>query len=112
MMNLLASVSQWEREIIGERTSSALQHLKAQGLPYCSGAFGQGAGDAQTLAYMKQARIEGLTYQAIADQLTADLVPTVRGGRWQKATVMLMLRNAGHQLGRQHHGNNRKTAHG
>jgi DNA invertase Pin-like site-specific DNA recombinase len=26
MMNLLASVSQWEREVIGERTSDALQH--------------------------------------------------------------------------------------
>jgi site-specific DNA recombinase len=29
MMNLLASVSQWEREVIGERTREALQHLKA-----------------------------------------------------------------------------------
>lgn len=35
MMNLLASVSQWEREVIGERTSDALQHLKAQGKRYC-----------------------------------------------------------------------------
>ncbi len=31
MMNLLASVSQWEREVIGERTRDAMQHLKAQG---------------------------------------------------------------------------------
>jgi site-specific DNA recombinase len=31
MMNLLASVSQWEREVIGERTKDALQELKAQG---------------------------------------------------------------------------------
>src|SRR5687767_10446408 len=30
MMNLLASVSQWEREVIGERTRDAMQHLKAQ----------------------------------------------------------------------------------
>jgi site-specific DNA recombinase len=29
MMNQLASVSQWEREVIGERTHDALQHLKA-----------------------------------------------------------------------------------
>jgi DNA invertase Pin-like site-specific DNA recombinase len=29
MMNLLASVSQWEREVIGERTRDAMQHLKA-----------------------------------------------------------------------------------
>jgi site-specific DNA recombinase len=29
MMNLLASVSQWERKVIGERTSAVLQHKKA-----------------------------------------------------------------------------------
>jgi site-specific DNA recombinase len=29
MMNLLTSVSQWEREVIGERTRDAMQHLKA-----------------------------------------------------------------------------------
>jgi len=31
LMNLLATVSQWERKVIGERTRDALQHLKAQG---------------------------------------------------------------------------------
>jgi DNA invertase Pin-like site-specific DNA recombinase len=34
MMKLLASVSHWEREVIGERTSNALPHLKAQGKRY------------------------------------------------------------------------------
>lgn len=31
VLNVLASVSQWEREAIGERTSAALQHKAAQG---------------------------------------------------------------------------------
>ena len=35
MMNLLASVSQWERKVIGERTREAMAHLKAQGKRYC-----------------------------------------------------------------------------
>ncbi|MGH8066991.1 MAG: recombinase family protein [Candidatus Entotheonellia bacterium] len=30
MMKLLSSVSQWEREVIGERTRDALAHLKVQ----------------------------------------------------------------------------------
>jgi DNA invertase Pin-like site-specific DNA recombinase len=30
VLNLLATVSQWEREVIGERTRAALQHLKRQ----------------------------------------------------------------------------------
>ena len=29
MRNLLASVSQWEQKVIGERTCDAMQHLKA-----------------------------------------------------------------------------------
>jgi len=31
VLNVLASVSQWEREAIGERTSTAMQHMKAEG---------------------------------------------------------------------------------
>ncbi len=31
VLNVLASVSQWEREVIGERTSAALQHKKSLG---------------------------------------------------------------------------------
>lgn len=30
MMNLLASVSQWEREIIGQRTKEAMHYLKVK----------------------------------------------------------------------------------
>ena len=31
VLNVLASVSQWEREAIGERTSTAMRHMKAEG---------------------------------------------------------------------------------
>lgn len=31
VLNVLASVSQWEREAIGERTKNVLQHMKAEG---------------------------------------------------------------------------------
>ncbi len=31
MLNILASVSQWEREIIGERTATAMQHKRSRG---------------------------------------------------------------------------------
>ena len=36
MLNILTSVSQWEREAIGERTKMALRHLKANGRRYCN----------------------------------------------------------------------------
>src|SRR5688572_9085905 len=88
MMNLLASISQWEREVIGERTRDAMQHLKAQGRVYSRPVFD----DAAALAEIHTLRASGATYQEIADALTAAGVPTVRGGTWAPATVMGILR--------------------
>jgi site-specific DNA recombinase len=88
MMNLLASVSQWEREVIGERTRDAMQYLKAQGQVYSRPAFD----DSATLARMHSMRVAGATYQEIADELTAAGVPTVRGGAWAPATIRGILR--------------------
>ena len=46
VLNVLASVSQWEREAIGERTSAVMQSMKANGL-YCGGSapYGQSLED-------------------------------------------------------------------
>ena len=41
VLNMLAIISQWEREIIGERTSAARQSMKANGL-YCGGSVPYG----------------------------------------------------------------------
>jgi site-specific DNA recombinase len=41
VLNVLASVSQWEREAIGERTSAVRQSMKANGL-YCGGSVPYG----------------------------------------------------------------------
>lgn len=91
MMNLLASVSQWEREVIGERTKDAMQHLKAQGARYCHAVFT----DADTVALMQDYRQGGLSYQAIAAQLNAADIPSTLGGQWLANTVRrILLRHA------------------
>jgi site-specific DNA recombinase len=92
MMGLLAVMSQLERELIGERTQVAMQHLKAVGRVYCRPRFSATGADAPTLAHMHALRAAGATYQAIAEDLTAAGIPTVRGGRWQAATVLGILR--------------------
>ena len=79
MMNLLASVSQWEREVIGERTSDALQHLKAQGKRYCHTVYD----NAEVIALMHQLRTDGHSYEAIAQHLNHAGIPTARGNPWQ-----------------------------
>jgi site-specific DNA recombinase len=88
MMNLLASVSQWEREVIGERTSDALQHLKAQGKRYCHTVYD----NAEVIALMHQLRTDGLSYEAIAQHLNHAGIPTARGNPWQAMVVWGIVR--------------------
>jgi site-specific DNA recombinase len=95
MMNLRASVSQWEREVIGERTHEAMQHLKAQGKVYSRPVFGTHPDHAATLAQMQQLYAQGYSYHAIADTLNMGEAPTTRGGRWRANTVRrILLRQA------------------
>jgi DNA invertase Pin-like site-specific DNA recombinase len=79
MMNLLASVSQWEREVIGERTREALQHLKAQGKRYCHTVYT----DAAIIDRMHHMR---------AAHLNDASVPTALGRRWQAMSVWTIVR--------------------
>ena len=82
VLNLLATVTQWEREVIGERTKAALQHLKRQGrrtgaVPYGRRLVG-GAGkqlepdpaEQAVIALARELRAAGNTLQAICDELT------------------------------------------
>ncbi len=88
MMNLLASVSQWERKVIGERTRDALQHLKAQGQRYCRTVYDNPEG----IALMHQLRTAGYSYEAIAQYLNQAGVPTALGGPWQAMVVWGIVR--------------------
>jgi site-specific DNA recombinase len=87
MMNLLASVSQWEREVIGERTKDAMQHLKATGQTYSRPVFDDDA----TLACMQHLQAQGMSLHGIAAELNAAHVPTARGGLWRASTVRQIL---------------------
>jgi DNA invertase Pin-like site-specific DNA recombinase len=91
MMNLLASVSQWEREVIGERTRDALQHLKAQGQRYCHARFEEHPHAGPVLALMQARRAAGDSYEAIATHLNMAGIPATLGGRWFANAVRKIL---------------------
>lgn len=87
--NLLGSVAEWERMVIGERTKAALAAKKARG---------ERLGRPVTLPAATRARIaseraSGRTLTAIADDLNAEQVPTARGGRWYPSTIAGVLRS-------------------
>src|SRR5882724_12844963 len=81
VLNVLASVSQWEREAVGERTSTAMQHKARQGeytggwAPYGRRVAMDGARlepdpqEEATRAVARQLRARGLSLRAVAAEL-------------------------------------------
>ncbi|MCA9641694.1 MAG: recombinase family protein [Myxococcales bacterium] len=110
VLNVLASLAQWEREATGERTRDALAHLRAQFVQLGGAALGwertdatDAAGrrlvadvqaEAATVARIVELRAEGLTLRAIAAALAAEGHATKSGGRWHASTVRNVLRRA------------------
>jgi DNA invertase Pin-like site-specific DNA recombinase len=81
VLNVLASVSQWEREAIGERTSTAMQHKASQG-EYTGGSapYGYAVGpdgehlepmpaEQAVIAEARKLRAAGLSLRAVAHEL-------------------------------------------
>ena len=84
MVSLLAAFAQFERRLIGQRTRDALQVVKSRGQ-----RLGRPVNlpDAVRQRIVEQ-RQAGASLPKIADALTADEVPTARGGlRWYASTV-------------------------
>ncbi len=81
VLNLLTSVSSWEREAIGERTSAVKAHLKSQGkflgggIPFgyrrsASGGVEEDPGEQAVVGAVRALRAAGLSMRAIAETLT------------------------------------------
>lgn len=93
--NVVASASQYEKRIIGQRTSDAMAEARARGVRL---------GRPQVLPEDVVARIvsessNGMSLRRIAFGLTADEVPTARGGSaWSASSVQAVLRSQAGQL--------------
>jgi DNA invertase Pin-like site-specific DNA recombinase len=82
--NVMLSTGQYERRLIGQRTRDALAAKRAQGV-----VLGRPRElPAVVLDRIREERATGRSLRAIADGLTADGVPTARGGAaWSSSTV-------------------------
>lgn len=91
MANVMAAFAEYERQLIGSRTSAALQQRKLQGVRL---------GRPRTLASEVTSRIvaargAGRTLRAIADELNTEQVATARNGaKWYPSTVAAVLRSS------------------
>lgn len=102
-LNMLMSVSQWEREIIGERTTAALAHKATRGervgqIPYGSALGADGvhlvadAGEQAIIRRVIELRREGLSLRRITARLNTDPTSPPRGSRWHANTVARLVR--------------------
>ena len=89
VLNILASVSQWERETIGERTRDAMQHKQANGeyiggeAPYgfklVAGELIENEAEQEVIQKAKTYHEEGLSLRRIAAELDRQGIKTRRG---------------------------------
>lgn len=81
--HIMIALAQWERELIGDRTKSALKAVRARGV-----RLGRPAGvDQETRRLIRVMRASGMSWQRIADTLSKEGIPTAQGGQWHGATV-------------------------
>jgi site-specific DNA recombinase len=105
VLNIMVSVSQWEREAIGERTRDAMRHKKAK-LEFVGNApygFRQAAdkrhvepepGEQAILERIHRLRKTGKSLRKIADQLNRLKIRTRQGSRWRHEYVARLLKAA------------------
>jgi len=106
VLNVLASVSRWEREVIGERTAAAMAH-KAENGEYTGGRVPYGyrlsadgrtlephAGEQEVIAAAREARTAGLSLRAVAAELARQGFRPRRGERFAATQVKRLVEAA------------------
>jgi len=83
--SVFSAVSEWEQDVISARTRDGLAALRAKGRPISRAAVADHPVVAKRIRAM---RGKGKTYQAIADALNKDKVPTLReASEWTVSSV-------------------------
>lgn len=106
-----ANYNQFEREMTSERTSDALQYMKAQGIRlghapygYEHGAELDGNGRRRLVSIEREQGVigrikamhgEGLKFNEITRRLNAERIPARRGGPWSGLRISIILRREG-----------------
>lgn len=87
MAQMAGVFSELERKMIGQRTSDAMQALKASGR-----RLGRPVEQAdETRQRIASEHAEGRSLRSIAEGLNTDKLPTARGGKWHASTIRRVL---------------------
>lgn len=101
LLRLMASIAEWERETIAERTSSALSQKRKRGertggsLCYGWNQVGnklvENPQEQSVISQIRTLRKDGCTYQGIADRLNASGIMSKQQKKWDGARVFRLL---------------------
>lgn len=104
MFQMLSVLAEFERNLVAERTTNALQHKKRTSQKYCNqtpygfeaieGRLVQVQQEAEVVAEIQASRTGGNTLQFIADGLNGRNIPTKTGKLWAPATIHLLLKRS------------------
>jgi DNA invertase Pin-like site-specific DNA recombinase len=101
-LTMLAAFAELERNLIAERTASAMQHKKRNravynhtplGFTRQAGLLIEDPAEMETIARIRDMLREGTTLARIATILNETNTPTKRGGNWYASTVRQILNN-------------------
>lgn len=99
IFRMLAVLSEFERDLVSERTISALAHKRAKGERVGTIPFGfdlgsddirlvENPGEQSTVRTIRELRGQGMTYRAIAGRLNGASIAAKGGGRWHPQAVL------------------------
>lgn len=89
MAHVLASVAEYERRVIGVRTREGMEQRRREGVHVGRPPELK----PELVGRIVRAHEDGRNMSQIARDLTADGVPTARGGEWRASTVQAVLRS-------------------
>ena len=103
VFRMLATLAEFERDQIAERTKSALAHKRSKGerigtVPFGSDLANDGiklqanAAEVEAIGLINELRAAGLSLRTIADELTRRQIPTKKGNaRWSHTAIQAIL---------------------
>jgi len=101
---MMAGFAEMERNLISERTRTALQHKKSASRAYSrltpmgfdrhGDQLVPNGREMRTVRRIRRMRGTGMSMQKIADRLNASKVPTKQGGQWHAVTIQKILRRS------------------
>jgi DNA invertase Pin-like site-specific DNA recombinase len=103
VFRMLATLAEFERDQIAERTKSALAHKRSKGerigtVPYGSDLANDGvklqanAAELEAIGIINELRAAGLSLRDIANELTRRSIPTKKGNsKWSHTAIQAIL---------------------